>query len=108
MEVQAKNFEIQQNIVRLNEMKNQIEAREQQVQAKLHDVSQQTQLQQQALQETLTAKQSLEINAHQFNITVKLNVAPTKMRLPSYSPSLMFRLRQYSNSSKGIKISKPS
>ena len=69
VEVQAKNLEIQRNILRLNEMQNQMKAREQQVQTTLQEANQQTELQRQALQETLTAKQSLEINAHQLSVT---------------------------------------
>ncbi len=68
-EVQAKNLEIHQNILRLNQQKLECEAREQQVAVRLQEVNHQTELQRQALQETLTAKQSIEINAHQLSIT---------------------------------------
>ncbi len=67
-EVQAKNLEIHQNIQRLERLKIECQAREQQNEAKLQEVSQQTELQRQALHETLTAKQSIEVNAHQLSI----------------------------------------
>ena len=65
-EVQAKNLEYQN---KLNELAHQMALKEQEGQVRLHEVSQQTELQRQALQETLAAKQAIEINAHQLSIT---------------------------------------